>query len=54
MDVRKHADDFQLGADIFLYAIDKQNLLKKGQTYLVVARSEDQDDRDDHPRAAAI
>lgn len=35
MDTRGHSDDFQLGADIFLYAIDKQNLLKKGQTYLV-------------------
>jgi hypothetical protein len=37
MDSRAHSDDFQLGADIFLYAIDKQNLLKKGQTYLVSA-----------------
>src|SRR5581483_5387015 len=35
MDVRGHADDFQLGTDIFLYAVDKKNLLRKGQTYLV-------------------
>lgn len=26
---------FQLGANIFLYAIDKENLLNKGQTYVV-------------------
>jgi hypothetical protein len=26
---------FQLGADIFLYAVDKKNLLSKGRTYIV-------------------
>jgi hypothetical protein len=37
MDVRGHADDFQLGADIFLYSVDKKNLQRKGETYLVTA-----------------
>ena len=35
MDVRAHADDFQLGTDIFLYSVDKKNLQHKGETYLV-------------------
>jgi hypothetical protein len=35
MDVKGHPDDFQLGTNIFLYAVDKKNLLKKGETYLV-------------------
>jgi hypothetical protein len=35
MDVRGRADDFQLGTDIFLYSVDKKNLRKKGETYLV-------------------
>ena len=28
---------FELGADVFLYSIDKKNLLTKGRTYTVVA-----------------
>src|SRR5258708_14994297 len=32
---RTHEELFQLGADIFLYAIDKKNLLNKGETYIV-------------------
>jgi hypothetical protein len=35
MELRRHEEEFQLGADIFLYAIDKQNLRRKGETYLV-------------------
>jgi hypothetical protein len=32
-----HPEAFQLGADIFLYAMDKENLRFKGQSYLVKA-----------------
>lgn len=30
-----HEELFELGADVFLYAIDKKNLLNKGKTYIV-------------------
>ncbi|HUB24970.1 MAG TPA: DUF4159 domain-containing protein [Tepidisphaeraceae bacterium] len=33
----EHPDAFQLGADIFLYAVDKEHLLYKGDSYLVKA-----------------
>ncbi|HEY8667285.1 MAG TPA: DUF4159 domain-containing protein, partial [Tepidisphaeraceae bacterium] len=33
--VERRPEMFQLAADIFLYAVDKQNLLYKGQTYIV-------------------
>jgi hypothetical protein len=32
-----HPEAFQLGADIFLYAVDKENLRFKGESYLVKA-----------------
>lgn len=32
---RTKQEAFELGADIFLYSIDKKNLLNKGQTYIV-------------------
>jgi hypothetical protein len=32
---RAREELFQLGADVFLYAVDKSNLLYKGQTYVV-------------------
>ncbi|HEY2588985.1 MAG TPA: DUF4159 domain-containing protein [Tepidisphaeraceae bacterium] len=32
-----HENLFELGADVFLYAIDKKNLLSKGKTYIVEA-----------------
>ena len=34
---KTHEDLYQLGQDIFLYAIDKENLLDRGQTYIVRA-----------------
>ena len=34
-DSRNEPTAFELGADICLYAVDKQNLRYKGQTYLV-------------------
>ena len=33
--VSTREESFQLGADVFLYAIDKKNLLSKGSTYIV-------------------
>ncbi len=36
---------FQSADDIFLYAVDKQNLLKKGETYLVYPNSATEPDR---------
>ena len=34
---RTREEAFQLGADIFLYSVDKKNLVRKGATYVVTA-----------------